>query len=112
MKFALLLFDDETFHDLSTSEHDKVMLAHQAFVDSLVEAGAMVGGEPLDRSSNAVTRFVDGRVQDGPFVDSKEQLGGFYLIDVPSKEAALSWAAKVPLASGAVEVRPIPDYAE
>ncbi len=113
MKFALLIFDDESFHDMSESEHGEVMLAHKAFADALVEAGAMVGGEPLVRSNEAATLFGDGRVQDGPFADSKEQLGGFYIIDVSGQEEALKWAAKIPSSSpngGAVEVRAIPDY--
>lgn len=112
MKFALLLFDDESFHDLSEAETEKIMLAHQAFGEALAESGAMVGGEPLGPAAEGATRFADGRVQDGPFADSKEQLGGFYIIDVASQEEALKWAAKIPHASptGAVEVRAVPDY--
>lgn len=113
MKFALLIFDDETFHDMSEAEVGQVMQAHQAFSEALAEAGAMVGGEPLVRSSEATTLFADGRVQDGPFADSKEQLGGFYIIDVASQEEALKWAARLPHATegcGAIEVRAIPDY--
>lgn len=112
MKFALLLFDDESFHTLSEAETNEIMQAHQAFGEALAESGAMVGGEPLGPAAQAATLFADGRVQDGPFADSKEQLGGFYLIDVESIEDALKWAAKIPHASGsgAVEVRAVPDY--
>ncbi len=113
MKFALLIYDDETFYDMSEAEIAKVMTAHNAFSEALVEAGAMVGGDALSSSKEAVTLFADGRVQDGPFADSKEQLGGFYLIDVASKEDALKWAAKLPHASesgAAMQVRAIPDY--
>ncbi len=113
MKFALLIFDDETFHAMSEGELTQVMTAHKAFSEALVEAGAMVGGEALESSREAATLFADGRVQDGPFADSKEQLGGFYIINVDSQEEALKWAAKIPHASksgGAVEVRAVPDY--
>ena len=115
MQFALLLYDDEAFHDMSDAEQGNVMLAHKAFAEALAEAGAMVGGEPLVRSSEAATLLSDGRVQDGPFADSKEQLGGFYIVDVASQEEALKWAAKIVNASkgmGAVEVRAIPDYGQ
>ncbi|MFK8031082.1 MAG: YciI family protein [Gammaproteobacteria bacterium] len=112
MKFALLIYDDESFFDLTEAEVESVMLAHKAFTDALAEAGAIQGGEPLVHSSEAATLFADGKVQDGPFADSKEQLGGFYIIDVASQEEALKWAAKIPHASerGAVEVRAVPDY--
>lgn len=115
MKFALLIHDNETFHQLSDEETGKVMLAHQAFSEALEKAGAIVGGEPLGPSKDAVTLFSDGRVQDGPFADSKEQLGGFYIIDVASKEEALQWAKKLPHATdagGAIEVREVPSYPE
>ena len=82
-----------------------------AYTRALMEAGVMVGGEALHPAAEAVTlRITDaGReVQDGPYADTREQLGGFYLIDVPDMEAALEWAARNPAAStGAVEVRPV-----
>jgi hypothetical protein len=71
----------------------------------------MRGGNALVPTFSATTvRVRDGRrdVQDGPYADTKEQLGGYYVIDVPDLDAALEWAAKNPAAStGAVEVRPI-----
>lgn len=80
-----------------------------AYTKALVEAGVLVGGEALFPSASAATlRIADGAtdVQDGPYADTKEQLGGFYLIDVPDMETALEWAARNPAAStGAVEVR-------
>ena len=82
-----------------------------AYTQAMVDAGVLVGGEVLGASDTATTvRVHDGRrdVHDGPYADTKEQLGGFYLIDVADMDAALEWAARNPAAStGAVEVRPV-----
>ncbi len=113
MQFALLIHDDETFHSFDEAQIGEVMMAHKAFTDALNEAGVYVGGEPLTHSSEAVTVLADGTVQDGPIADSKEQLGGFYLIDVADRDAAIGWAKRLPHASasgGGVEVRAIPNY--
>jgi hypothetical protein len=77
----------------------------------MVAAGVFVGGAPLKDTGTATTvRLKDGRrlVQDGPFAEAKEQLGGFVILDVPSLDAALEWAARCPTAAtGVVEVRPV-----
>jgi len=115
MKFALLINDDETFHSYSDAQKGEVVMAHKAYVEALGKAGVIVGGEPLAPSGDAVTIRPDGTVQDGPFADSKEQLGGFYLIDVKSKDEAIEWARRLPQCApngGGVEVRPVPDYSE
>lgn len=82
-----------------------------AYTKALIDAGVLVGGEALHPSGTATTlRVTDGvpDIQDGPYADTKEQLGGFYVIDVPDLDAALIWAARNPAAaSGAVEVRPV-----
>ncbi len=82
-----------------------------AYTRALIEAGVLVGGEALHPSATATTlRVRDGGrdVQDGPYADTKEQLGGFYVIEVPDLDTALEWAARNPAASrGAVEVRPV-----
>jgi hypothetical protein len=74
----------------------------------------MVGGEGLQPSATATTvRVRDGErmLTDGPFAETREQLGGYYLLDCPDLDAAIGWAAKIPGASsGAVEVRPVMDY--
>jgi hypothetical protein len=84
--------------------------AWTAYIGALRDAGIVAGGEGLMPAATAATlRVKDGRrdVQDGPFVDSKEQLGGYMIIDVPDMAAALEWAARAPCAAaGAVEVRP------
>lgn len=80
-----------------------------AYTRAMAEAGILVSGEALHPSHTAATlRLRNGTrdVQDGPFADAKEQLGGFYVIDVPDLDTALEWAARNPAAAtGAVEVR-------
>lgn len=84
--------------------------AWTAYIGAMNQAGIVAGGEGLmPPASGATLRLKDGRrdVQDGPFADSKEQLGGYMVIDVPDMAAALEWAARSPCAgAGAVEVRP------
>lgn len=82
-----------------------------AYTRALVDAGILVGGEALHPAHLATSiRMTNGvrDVQDGPYAATKEQLGGFYVIDVPDLDTALEWAARNPAAaSGAVEVRPV-----
>jgi hypothetical protein len=84
--------------------------AYRAYTKALADAGVMVGGAGLQPPPLATTiRLTDGRrqVQDGPFAEAKEQLGGYYVIEVPDLDRALDWAARCPAASaGGVEVRP------
>jgi len=83
--------------------------AWRAYHTALVEAGVYVGGAPLKLNDTATTvRLEQGqrRVQDGPFVEAKEQLGGFLIVELADLDAALQWAARCPAASyGTVEVR-------
>jgi hypothetical protein len=85
--------------------------AWRAYHKALVAAGAYVGGAPLQDIGTATTvRLEDGRrrVQDGPYAEAKEELGGFMILELPSIDAALEWAARCPAAaSGAIEVRPM-----
>jgi hypothetical protein len=82
-----------------------------AFIGAMAQAGIIVNGDGLEPPHTATTlRIRDGKrtVQDGPFADTKEQLGGYFIIDVPHLDAALDWAAKSPSASyGSVEIRPV-----
>jgi hypothetical protein len=86
------------------------------YTQSLIDAGVMRGGEALEGADTATAvRVRDGEtlITDGPFAETKESLGGFYLIDVPDLDAALGWAAKMPnIAYGSVEVRPVVVFAE
>ena len=110
MQFALLIFESpEAFASRKGDENDSYLGAWRAYHKALVEAGIYVAGDPLQPPETGTTvRLKDGkrRVQDGPFADTKEQLGGFTILELPSLDAALEWAARCPAASyGAVEVR-------
>ena len=87
------------------------MAAYKAYTEALRNAGVLRAADRLKPSSTATTvRITDGKSQvlDGPYADTKEQLGGYYLIDVPDLDAAISWASRCPGAShGLVEVRPV-----
>jgi len=107
MKYAILVY--ETEQDLR--DREKHMPAYGAYSQALAEAGVAAGGAALHPSNTATTiRIQNGQrnVQDGPYADTKEQLGGFFLIDVPDLDSAMDWAARCPAASNcAVEVRPL-----
>jgi hypothetical protein len=112
MQYILLLHGNEAgFTNMTPAEQQQGMAAYMAYSEALVAAGAMKGSNRLQPVATATTvRIVDSKTQvlDGPYADSKEQLGGYFLIDVPDLDAALSWAARCPGAShGAIEVRPI-----
>jgi hypothetical protein len=112
MQFALLIYESpEGFASRNKDESDTYTGAWRAYYNALVEAGVYVGGDPLQVPETGTTvRIREGkrRVQDGPYADTKEQLGGFIILELPSLDAALEWAARGPAASyGAVEVRPI-----
>ncbi|MEM6537390.1 MAG: YciI family protein [Pseudomonadota bacterium] len=85
--------------------------AWMAYVEAINEAGIVRGGEGLDYPSTATTVTINNgkqEVQDGPFADTKEQLAGFFIIEVPNLDVALEWAARNPAsANGKVEVRPV-----
>jgi hypothetical protein len=82
-----------------------------AFIGAMHHAGIVINGDGLEPPHTATTlRIRDGKrvVQDGPFADTKEQLGGYFIIEVPDLDAALDWAAKSPAASaGSIEIRPV-----
>lgn len=112
MQYLLLLFSDETaWNRMSRDEQTRGVAAYHAYTEALKEAGVWVGSNRLKNTDTASTvRLVDGKSQvlDGPYVDSKEQLAGYYLIEAPDLDAALGWAARCPGAShGTIEVRPV-----
>ena len=112
MQYMLMAYVDESgFGRLSKAEQEKGLAAYQAFSEALAKSGALKDSNRLGPSTAATTvRLVGGKtqVQDGPFADSKEQLGGYFLIDVANLDAAISWAARCPAVShGTVEVRPV-----
>jgi len=111
MQYLLLIYvaDEKSLGPDAPAEPP--MEAWMAYTRALIEAGALVGGNALQGPETATTVRVEaGRrmIQDGPYADTKEQLGGYYLIDVPDLDAALAWAARMPsMGRGPVEVRPI-----
>jgi hypothetical protein len=112
MQYLLLLYVNEAgWSKLTPAEQKQAEAAYWAYTEALTKAGGFKAGSRLQASSAATTvRVANGKSQvlDGPYVDLKEQLGGYYLIDVPDLDAAISWASRCPAAShGIVEVRPL-----
>ena len=112
MEYMLLIMGDETRMNAATREDETGMSPeYAAYNEALIKAGAMRGGKRL-RPTSATTsvRVRDGKavVLAGPYAETQEQLGGFYLIDVPDLDAALDWARRLPAAQfGTIEVRPV-----
>ena len=112
MEYLLLIYDDEkVWAKMPEAERNGVYAEYGAFTNALQSAGALVGANQLQPTGTATTVSIrDGEqlVTDGPFAETKEQLGGYYLIDVDTVDEALEWAAKIPSARyGKIEVRPI-----
>ena len=111
MRYTLLLHYPEADTDSIGAEAiEEGRRAFASYAATLERAGVLIGAEVLQPSVSTTTlRIVDGRlqVQDGPFADTKEQLGGTFVIDVPDLDAAIDWAKQAPsVAWGAVEIRP------
>jgi hypothetical protein len=112
MQYMLLIYTNEAnMQAASKAEINQVSPAYAAYTEALKKAGVIVGGDRLRPSATATTvRVANGKtnVLNGPYAETKEQLGGYYLIDVPDLDAALAWAARCPGAShGVLEVRPL-----
>jgi len=112
MQYALVIYESAEAFDARTGQDQQAYWgAWQAYADALRHAGVMAGGKGLEHPSTGTTvRFNKGEraVQDGPYADTKEQLGGFFIVDVPDLDAALEWAGRAPLTrGGSVEVRPV-----
>ena len=112
MQVALIIYESPRDFDARGGDMTgPYIAAWRTYHREMVNAGVYVGGEPLQPAATASTvRVKNGErsVHDGPYVETKEVLGGFILLEVPSLDAALGWAARCPVAkTGAVEVRPI-----
>jgi hypothetical protein len=112
MQYMLLAYvDHNAFLKMTPEEQKRGYGVYQAFVEALKQANAYQSSGRLRPASDATTvRIANGRTQvlNGPYAETKEQLGGYFLIDVPDLDAALSWAGRCPAAThGTVEVRPI-----
>jgi hypothetical protein len=116
MKYLLTIYGDESrrWQDMPEEEGKRIMDAYWAFGDEAEKAGVLLGGEGLQPTATATTvRVRDGERlnTDGPFAETKEQLGGFYLVECKDLDEAIDWAAKIPGAeTGSVEVRPVMTY--
>ena len=114
MQYILMPYVNEAgWTKLTKAEQEQGVAAYAAYSEALTKAGVLRGSNRLQPTSAATTvRVANGKTQvlDGPYADSKEQLGGYFLIDVPDLDAAISWAARCPAAGhGVVEVRPLWD---
>lgn len=112
MQYLLLIYNSEAGMAAAPKEAAiQMSAAYGAYTEAMKKAGVFVGGERLRFTSTATSVRVAGgktNVIDGPYADTKEQLGGYYMIDVPDMDAAISWAARCPGAgTGTMEVRPV-----
>src|SRR5712692_7380735 len=111
MRYMLLICDDKAQAPAAAAEMDAIQQGHRRFGEKLRAAGKMVGGERLlpDTDASRIRLKAGQRqVMDGPFAETKEALGGFYLIECDSREEAVEWAKQIPLReNGFVEVRPV-----
>ncbi|MET1231707.1 MAG: YciI family protein [Candidatus Limnocylindrales bacterium] len=112
MQYLLLIYTEEI--DPATvpaADQEAEMTAYRAFTREVTDRGYMRGGDALEPSSTATTvRVREGRtlISDGPFAETKEVLGGYYLIDCPDLDTAIEMAAKIPSAArGSIEIRPV-----
>jgi hypothetical protein len=117
MNYLLLLYGDEKAGaNMSKEELDQEMKDYYAYTEEIRSAGILGPSEALHPTSSATTVRVQGgkRVTThGPFAETKEQLGGFYMIDCKNLDEAIEWAAKCPAAlTGSVEVRPVVDFSQ
>jgi hypothetical protein len=115
MRYLLLIYDDEqTWANMSQEESQAIMGDYFGYSEEVFGAGVAKAGDALQPTSAATTvRVRDGQTiaTDGPFAETKEQLGGYYLIDVPDLDEAIKWAAKIPSSRiGSIEVRPVLDF--
>ena len=115
MKYLLLIYTSEQQDAQRPPEEQEAnMGAYYTFTNEVQEAGVMVGGEALHPTNTATTvRVRNGQITstDGPFAETKEQLGGYYMLDCENLDEAIKWAAKIPGAKeGSIEIRPIMEF--
>ena len=112
MQYLLLLHVNESgWNQLTPEQQQQGAAAYLAYGEALKKAGVFLGSNRLKPSANATTvRVANGKTQvlNGPYAETKEQLGGYYVVEAPDLDAALTWAKRCPGAQfGAIEVRPI-----
>ena len=112
MQYMALIYDTEQNRSsMSPEDQQQLMADYTAFTTAIKEAGVFLAGDALNPVDTATTiRIRDGKTltTDGPFAETKEQLGGYYLLECENLDEALKWAAKIPTAKmGSIEVRPV-----
>jgi hypothetical protein len=112
MEYLLMIYGDEAaMAAVTEAQGGQMLAAYGAYTEAMGKAGVLRGGNRLRPTSASTTvRIANGKtsVLDGPYIETKEQLGGYFVIEVPDLDAALSWAERCPGAStGVIEVRPI-----
>ena len=117
MKYLCLIYENEkSWEQMPKDQADAVMGEYFAFTDGIKKSGQYVGGDALHPTQTATTvRVRDGKTltTDGPFAETKEQLGGYYLIDAGNLDEAIQVAARIPSARwGSVEIRPVVDFSQ
>ncbi len=117
MKYLCLIYEDEKMWEkLPKEESDAIMGEYNTFTEDIGKSGHLVGGEALQPTATATTvRVRNGKVSttDGPFAETKEQLGGYYLIEAKELNDAIQVAARIPsVRTGSVEVRPVIDFSQ
>ncbi len=113
MKYLLMIYENEAgWLASSEAERNAIYAEYGAFTEKVAAAGVLLGGSELHPTSTATTVRVRGEtlITDGPFAETKEQLGGYYLLECKDLDEALHWAAQIPTAKhGSIEVRPLKD---
>ena len=117
MKYLCMIYTDEAAESRkSQAQQQELMGAYYAFTNAVRDAGVYCAGEALHPTSTATTVRVRNNktlTTDGPFAETKEQLGGYYLLECNDLDEAIQWAAKIPNAKdGSIEVRPIVDFSK
>ncbi|WP_426756743.1 YciI family protein [Myxococcus sp. Y35] len=115
MKYLLMIYENEkAFESLPEAELQRVMGEHATFTEALQKNGNFIAGEELEPTAAATTvRIRDGKrlTTDGPFAETREQLGGFYLVEARDLDEAIGIASRIPTArSGCIEVRPVREF--
>ena len=115
MRYALLIYENNIdYQDATPEQWQEAMEAHGKFSAEAAERSMNPGGEALQPTATARTVRFDNStaaiVTDGPFAETKEQLGGFYILDCQSIDEAIEMAKKLPVLNGSVEVRPVIEF--
>jgi hypothetical protein len=115
VQYILLIYSaEQAWQSATDAERQEMMGEYRKLAEDLRERGSFLAGEELDAAATAKTVTMqngDRLVTDGPFAETKETLGGFYLVEAESEEQALEWAARIPAARhGKVEVRPVAQH--